>query len=82
MRTLFLLTIFFSLVNSSVFAQSVAMADGLRKEFKGKMEVWTLSLSAAATRDAQQKLWDERPDGDEYAKKIWNVCPIASDKLV
>jgi peroxiredoxin len=73
MRTLFLLTIFFSLVNSSVFAQSVAMADGLRKEFKGKMEVWTLSLSAAATRDAQQKLWDERPDGDEYAKKIWSA---------
>ncbi len=72
MRSLLILTIFFSLISSNVFAQSVAMADGLRKEFKGKLDVWTLSLRAATTREAQQKLWNERPDGDEYAKKIWS----------
>lgn len=49
------------------------MADGLRKEFKGKMDLWTLSVQAATTREAQQKLWSERPDADAYAKNIWNA---------
>ena len=73
MRNLLLLTLFPILMSFSASAQSVAIADGLRTEFKGKMDLWTMSVQAATTKEAQEKLWAERPNGDEYAKKIWTA---------
>jgi peroxiredoxin len=73
MRNLFLLTLFSVLIPYSASAQSAAIADGLRKEYNSKMDIWTLSVQAATTRESQEMLRSERPDGDEYAKKIWTA---------
>jgi peroxiredoxin len=52
-------------------ASSPALVNGIRQEYKGKMELWTLSLQAATTSEAQEKIWRERPDAVAYAHKMW-----------
>lgn len=52
-------------------ASSPALANGLRDEYKAKMEVWTLSMLSAITAEQQQKIWAQRPDPVVYATKLW-----------
>lgn len=49
------------------------VAQGVRQEYQTKMEVWALSLRAAATAEEQQKRWQERPDAALYAGKMWTA---------
>lgn len=54
-------------------ANSPAVVNGLRDEYKAKMEVWTLSMQAAATPETQQAIWAQRPDATVYAGKMWTM---------
>lgn len=71
----FLVSILFFLIVTliPVQANSPAVVNGLREEYQAKMEVWTLSMQAAATPEAQQKIWAERPDATVYAGKMWTL---------
>ena len=59
--------------SSPLSANTPALANGLREEYKAKMEVWTLSMQSAASAEAQQKIWAQRPDAAVYATKMWAV---------
>lgn len=61
-------------------ANSPALANGIRQEYKGKVELWTLSLQAATTADAQAKIWGERPDAGAYAQKMWAAIKGSLDQ--
>lgn len=52
-------------------ANSSAVVNGMREEYKAKMEVWTLSMQTATTPEAQEKIWAQRPDATVYAAKMW-----------
>jgi peroxiredoxin len=66
-----LLLIVFALLPAQ--ATTPAMAKGLRDEYQAKMEVWTLSMQAAASPEAQQMVWAQRPDAYVYAGKMWSI---------
>lgn len=51
---------------------SPELVNGIRQEYKSKMELWTLTMQAATTAEAQEKIWSERPDGVTYAQRMWN----------
>lgn len=51
---------------------SPELVNGIRQEYKSKMELWTLTMQAATTAEAQAKIWSERPDGVTYAQRMWN----------
>jgi peroxiredoxin len=71
MRT-FLLLLFCSLIwINPCFSNSPELATGIRTEYQKKMELWTLSMQAATTAEAQAKLLSERPDGFVYSQRLW-----------
>ncbi len=72
MRLIFPLFLFVFILVNPLLADNQQMVKGLREEYKTKMEVWTLSMQAASTAEAQQKTWSQRPDGVAYATKIWS----------
>lgn len=75
--TITLMRFFASLLFFIVFshlplqANTPLLVNGLRDEYKAKMELWTQSMQATATAEAQQKMWSQRPDAVLYATKMW-----------
>lgn len=61
------------------FGNSPELVNGIRQEYKSKMELWTLSMQAATTAEAQQKIWSERPDAAAYVQRMWtSLKPVVA----
>lgn len=71
MRFILAITALLFVVALPVEANSPALIQGIRDEYKAKVEVWTLSMQTATTAEAQQKIWAQRPDAVLYATKMW-----------
>ena len=80
MRQFFLFSFFLLSWLLPCSANSPALANGIRQEYKGKVELWTLSLQAATTAEAQAKIWGERPDASAYAQKMWAAIKGSLDQ--
>lgn len=79
MRNLSLLFILMTMSLSQ--ANTPALANGIRQEYKSKMELWTLTMRAATTAEAQGKVWADRPDSAAYAQRMWTALkPVINEE--
>jgi len=56
---------------SQAFAGTPGEAAQIRKEFTLANETWELKLKVAASEDAQRELWKQRPNLNDYARRMW-----------
>lgn len=57
---------------SQAFAGTPGEAAQIRKEFNLANETWELKLKVAASEDAQRELWKQRPNLNDYARRMWS----------
>ena len=60
-------------IASNALAGTTAEAEAIRRNYSKEMELWTLTVHAAATPEAQRAAWKTRPDTVATAKKMW-IC--------